>query len=222
MLTYICVLDFEATCDRNKSFTPNHEVIEFPSVLLQKVGDEYVAISEFREFCKPLYNIKLTEFCKQLTGISQEQVAGADDFPRVLERHRQWLEQFSLDPQELVIVCCGRWDICEMMVDECRRWCMTPHRIHLQMINVKDLFLAKFGSFRGGMKAMLEYMELDLQGRHHSGIDDSRNIARMTNSLRDQLDLSLVIHVDPKLYKMTKLEKSKAKAALERRLEKRK
>lgn len=220
---YLCVLDFEATCDREKSFTPAHEVIEFPSVMLQKQeNEEYEPISEFREFCKPLYNIKLTEFCKNLTGITQQQVSTASDFPVVLERHQQWLEGFSLDPTELVIVCCGRWDICDMMVDECRRWCLTPHRIYQRMINVKDMFCKQVGPFRGGMKAMLDYLEIPLEGRHHSGIDDSRNIAKMTNLLRNELSDDLVIQVDPKLFKMTKLEKNKAKAALSKRLEKRK
>lgn len=222
MFRFLCVLDFEATCDRGQSFTPPHEVIEFPSVMLERNEDnEYRPVAEFQEFCKPLYNIKLTEFCKNLTGITQQQVSTGDDFPKVLERHQQWLSQFSLEPEELVIVCCGRWDICEMMLNECRRWCITPHRIYMRTINVKDLFCKRFGGFRGGMKAMLEYMEIPLQGRHHSGLDDSRNIASMTSVLAGEISLDTVIQVEAKLYKMTKHEKIKAKAALSKRLEKR-
>jgi ERI1 exoribonuclease 3 len=33
------------------------------------------------------------------------------------------------------------------------------------------------------MESMLEELELELEGRHHSGIDDSKNIARCVLSL---------------------------------------
>ena len=46
MYDYICVLDFEATCSEDKKFKPSHEIIEFPSVLLQRNGNEYIKIDQ--------------------------------------------------------------------------------------------------------------------------------------------------------------------------------
>lgn len=34
-----------------------------------------------------------------------------------------------------------------------------------------------------GMKGMLEHLSLELKGRHHSGIDDCRNIAQVVDAL---------------------------------------
>lgn len=226
MFDFICVLDFEATCDRDKSFTPAHEIIEFPSVLLQWIEGEYRVVSEFQEFCKPIYNIKLTPFCKELTGITQEQVSRGFDFPHVLKRHQQWLEGFThLDLERVIIVTCGRWDLVDMLPDECRRWLVKPHQVYHRVINIKDAFCHKYGPFRGGMAPMLAYMDLALLGRHHSGIDDCRNIARMTAQLADSIEQALpdiIIHVDPKVYNLSKQDRAKAKAKLDRQLEKRK
>lgn len=219
---FICVLDFEATCDRDKSFTPQHEIIEFPSVLLQWIDGAYQVVSEFQEFCRPLYKIKLTDFCKSLTGITQEQVSTGQDFPIVLQHHKEWLQQYTaLDPEEVLIVTCGGWDLVTMLPEECRRWVIRPHWIYHHVLNIKDAFMQRYGPFRGGMAPMLAYMDLELLGRHHSGIDDCRNIARMTLQLIDELTRELVIHVDPKVYHLTKEETAKAQTALSKRLEKR-
>ncbi len=208
MFPYICVLDFEATCDKSKTFYPRNEVIEFPSVLLQLIDGKYTIVDEFQEFCKPLHNIKLTDFCKELTGIQQQQVSNGYDFPDVLRRHQLWLEKHcSLD--QVIIVCCGRWDICEMMINECNRWTIKPHDVYKKMINVKDLFCARYGDFRGGMALMLDYMGFELVGRHHSGLDDSRNIARMVIELQDEINEDMIIMVDNNKYNLTKAERAK-------------
>lgn len=70
---YICVLDFEATCD---DIT---KMIEFPSVLLkwdQSLGN-YVGKCQFQQFCKPKIYPNLTKFCKELTGIQEQTDAGS-------------------------------------------------------------------------------------------------------------------------------------------------
>lgn len=219
-MEFICVLDFEATCDRDKRFTPSHEVIEFPSVMLQRIDGKYQAVGEFQEFCRPLYNIKLTQFCKDLTGITQEQVSRGADFPQVLQRHQEWLSQYSLDPDRLIIVTCGRWDLVEMLPDECRRWSIKPHPIYHRVINIKDAFCKKFGPFRGGMAPMLAYLGLELKGRHHSGIDDCRNIAQMVVNLADCLP-DLIIEINPKIYDQTKAERIKTDVNRNRQLAKR-
>jgi inhibitor of KinA sporulation pathway (predicted exonuclease) len=67
---FVCVLDFEATCDSPVQLSPP-EIIEFPSVLLELVNDKYVVKSEFQKFLKPQVNPLLTAFCTELTGITQ-------------------------------------------------------------------------------------------------------------------------------------------------------
>lgn len=224
MFRFLCILDFEATCDRDKSFTPSHEIIEFPSVLLELVDGRYQVVSEFQEFCRPIYNIKLTPFCKELTGITQEQVSKGADFPDVLKRHQAWLDQYTnLNLEDTMIVTCGRWDLVEMLPEESRRWLTKPHQIYHRVINIKDAFLHQYGPFRGGMAPMLTYMGIELLGRHHSGIDDCRNIARMAIELADAIHQApnIVIQVDPKVYNLSKEDRAKLKTNLERQLQKR-
>ena len=51
----------------------------------------------------------------------------------------------------------------------------------------QDAFLALTGHKGFGMKTMLRDLHLELEGRHHSGLDDSKNIAKIlkTLALRD-------------------------------------
>merc|ERR1711988_209823 len=70
----------------------------------------------------------------------------------------------------------------------------VPERFK-QWINIKKLFQRVTGTKAGGMKAMLDSLGLRLEGHHHSGLDDSRNIARILAVLLQRggpVDMSLV------------------------------
>ena len=58
---------------------------------------------------------------------------------------------------------------------------------------MKNLFaIAKGWNKEVGMDKALEYLGIDLEGTHHRGIDDARNIAKIAHevlcSARDNLD----------------------------------
>ena len=112
--TYIGVLDFEATCDDNKGY--GHEIIEFPTVLLKfdETKQNYVVIDEFREYCLPPKKPQLTKFCKELTGITQEQVNNGSKFVDCINRHYKWLVghlgKYDPDDTEFLFLTCGFWD----------------------------------------------------------------------------------------------------------------
>lgn len=207
MFQYICVLDFEATCDSDKKFSPRNEIIEFPSVLLRynEETKNHIKVAEFQRFCKPLYNIKLTEYCTNLTGITQKQVDEGMDFEMALNEHHSWLgENTNLyeNPNDVIIVTCGWWDLQTMLPQECVRWQIHPESIYKKVINVKLGFEATYNKPKLGMAKMLEACSIKLEGKHHSGIDDCRNIAK------------LVQHFTKKGYnwtmdKMTKIEKER-------------
>ena len=82
---YICVLDFEATCWEDMA-NKKHEVIEFPSVLLKwnKDKKEVIKLSEIQMYIKPKYNSTLSDFCTNLTGITQNLVDNGISFPEGL------------------------------------------------------------------------------------------------------------------------------------------
>lgn len=189
---YYVVLDFEATCDRGKAPEPQ-EIIEFPSVLLS--GETFEVLDEFRSFVRPKYNRLLSPFCLELTGITQDQVNGANLFPAVLADHMAWLggNSLCLWPEDsgasFSFILCGDWDLLTMFPSQCRV-CQPPidHIPHAfrQWINIKKHFAAWHGTEKApGMAGMLRKLKLKLTGRHHSGIDDCHNIAKIARYLAE-------------------------------------
>lgn len=174
---YICILDFEATCD-NKIRDFDHEVIEFPSVLLKFNGINYVPITEFQRFCKPSRNPIVSRFCYELTGITQQQVNSGLKFKDVLVEHFEWLQTYTKG--DVLIVTCGKWDLDKMMVAECLKWGIMPNALYHKYIDIKQEFQTFYKNKKGkGMAAMLTQLNIPLEGRHHSGICDCRNTAKI-------------------------------------------
>ena len=68
---YFVVIDFEATCDKEKNPYPQ-EIIEFPSVLVNSMTGQLE--DSFQIYVRPTCNHLLSDFCKELTGIQQIQV----------------------------------------------------------------------------------------------------------------------------------------------------
>lgn len=68
---YFVVIDFEATCDKDRNPHPQ-EIIEFPSVIVSSVTGQLEAC--FQTYVRPTCNQLLSDFCKSLTGIQQIQV----------------------------------------------------------------------------------------------------------------------------------------------------
>ena len=189
---YYVVLDFEATYDRPTAPDPQ-EIIEFPSVLLS--GETFDVLDEFRSFVRPLHNPLLTPFCLELTGITQQQVDQARLFPEVLADHLAWLRGNNLrvsrqdSGADFAFILCGDWDLLKMFPSQCRA--SSPPVDHIphafgQWITIKKHFAAGRGGTQApGMGGMLRKLGLELTGRHHSGIDDCRNITKIVRYLAD-------------------------------------
>ena len=182
----LVILDFEATCQANSVPDPQ-EIIEFPSVLLDLREDRIV--DEFTSFVRPIQHPKLSEFCTELTSIRQEHVADAPIFSEVFARHYTWLLGHDLVDGERpgVIVTCGDWDLNTMLPKQCRaveQAIDVLPVIYRRWINIKKIFTKTRRQAKAfGMPSMLRDLGLELIGRHHRGIDDCRNIARIAQAL---------------------------------------
>ena len=178
--THAVVLDFEATCDELAPPQPQ-EIIEFPSVLISL--DEMRVVDEFEAFVRPIHFPQLSEFCTRLTSITTQDVAGADPFPVVLASHQAWLASHGLDATNAILVISGDWDLKLMLPAQCLVTdppITTLPRLYSRWQNVRELFkVVKGRRWAPGMKRMMEAMEIPLVGKHHRGIDDSRNIAKI-------------------------------------------
>ncbi len=186
------VLDFEATCDHPRQTSPM-EVIELPCIRLRfsGPGGRLEEAARFHRYVRPVVHPRLTPFCTELTGITQEMVDGEDVFERVYGDFLEWLssetEGFRLP---FSFVTCGDWDLKTMLPGQCRLSGLEPPgegRPHFRRwVNVKRSCHSATGHFPRDMSALLSSVGAgDFVGRQHSGIDDCENIARAARALAE-------------------------------------
>ena len=185
---YLCVLDVEATCEKNsKSYV--HEIIEFPVVVLDLYDKKVVG--EFHTYVRPTVNATLSAFCTRLTGITQERVDNAPTLDQVLESFESWrLEQQLVHssnfvgPEDFAFGADGPWDLRFFLHGECKRKGIEKAAYFDKWVNIKSLFADFYRTRSCKIHKMLEIQGMRFEGRLHSGIDDTRNIARIAQARR--------------------------------------
>ena len=174
------VVDLEATCWEGVR-SPDMETIEVGAVALGSADGPQE--SEFGSFVRPVVHPKLSDFCRQLTSIRQEDVDAADLFPAVLRRFRTWIGT------ELFALCSwGGYDLNQLRSDCRRHDLQLPPTFERSHINLKKEFARVFQVKSCGMARALEVAGLPLQGTHHRGGDDARNIARLAMLVLPRLE----------------------------------
>ncbi|KAF8497082.1 ribonuclease H-like domain-containing protein [Russula emetica] len=206
------VLDVEATCLQGTDFHWPNEIIEWPICLLKwadrgpngMVGP-LQKVAEFRSFVKPTWRPELSSFCVSLTGITQEQVDSAPFFPEVASRFSTFLVHHGLihpvTGERLLRFCwCtdGPFDIRDFVVKQCfisnipmPSWIRGDVMDVRKVVSALSRFSKAYSSkpalprrLSPNIESQLRFLGLGpFQGRKHSGIDDSRNIARIVLEL---------------------------------------
>jgi len=175
------VLDFEATCDKDREME-TQEIIEFPLVLVD--AKTLKQVDEFRTYVRPSFHPELTNFCKEFTGIQQEQVADAPLWPDARAIVETWLQDRMecLGYGNYIFVTCGDWDLKTMLPSQCKAYKEEVPASFQRWLNIKNFYAeatGERGKKKKDMVGMLKGLELELEGRHHCGLDDCRNIARI-------------------------------------------
>lgn len=173
---YFVVIDFEATCDKEKNPHPQ-EIIEFPSVIVSSVTGQLEAC--FQTYVRPTCNQHLSDFCKDLTGIQQIQVDRGVTLSEALLRHDKWLEKKGIKNTNFAVVTWSNWDCRVMLESECRFKKIRKPPYFNRWINLKVPFREVFGGVRCNLKEAVEMAGLAWQGRAHCGLDDAKNTARL-------------------------------------------
>ena len=177
---YLCVLDFEATCCDKNEFPRNQmEIIEFPSILYKVENHIPTFISQFHKYVKPTHHPKLTDFCINLTGIQQETVDKADVISIVYKEHIDWIIKNVPINANLIFATCGYWDFKTMLPTEVANKQLKANSIYKKYINVKDEYEYIYKVKAQGMVGMMNFLKIPVEGRVHSGIDDTKNIAKI-------------------------------------------
>jgi len=174
------IVDLEATCWQTDKRPERMEIIEIGAVMLESGA----IMKEFAEFVRPVNEPILSGFCLQLTSIRQQDVNTADEFPYVLRRFLGWI---GGDPYTLCSW--GMYDLKQLEID-CRRHDVPfPKRLN-NHINLKQEFATLMGIKRCGMATALEILGIPLEGKHHRGIDDARNIAKIAQLILPRIGLT--------------------------------
>ncbi|UKP00269.1 3'-5' exonuclease [Nostoc sp. UHCC 0870] len=170
---YFLVLDLEATCcDKGSIKRQEMEIIEIGSVMVE--AQTLMVIDEFQTFIKPVRYPVLTDFCKLLTSITQTQVDNAPGYVEAIAMLKQWLSKYP----NAVFGSWGDYDRNQFKQDS--KFHNVPFPIAYPHINLKQQFSDAQGlPKRYGMAQALQLVGIELEGTHHRGIDDARNIAKL-------------------------------------------
>jgi len=202
---YLVVVDFECTCeDQEEPY--NHEIIEFPAVLLDLRTRREVR--HFHSFVKPTERSVLSDFCTRLTGIDQAKVDRAETLDRVLVEFGAWLDEFVGEDYALAADC--QSDLRHFLLPECRRKKIGVRDAWRAWVDLGRHLMVHFDLRRpGNLQMKLARVGLTFDGTPHRGLDDARNIGRLALALQER-GVSLVINdgvVRPRRPAVTKKER---------------
>lgn len=183
------VVDLEATCWENVRDFDRMETIEIGAVELL-AADEPPS-REFSRFIRPVAERELSDFCRRLTTIRQRDVDQADGFWSVFPEFLQWIGDESF-----ILCSWGGYDLTQFRID-CVRHGLTFPASFERHVNLKKEFARLMSVKLCGMERALARAGLPLEGTHHRGIDDARNIARLAVLILPVLESSGTLPVTP-------------------------
>ncbi|NXS82207.1 ERI2 exoribonuclease, partial [Erpornis zantholeuca] len=189
---FLIVLDFEATCWPGPE-RRGAEIIEFPAVLLNTSTGEIE--SEFHMYVQPQEHPVLSEFCTGLTGITQNQVDEGVPLNICLSQFLKWIQKIQKEKKIIfttgsqcnstseakacAFVTWTDWDLGVCLHYECRRKQLRKPDILNSWIDLKATYRAFYNRKPKGLNGALQDLGIAFEGREHSGLDDSRNTARL-------------------------------------------
>ena len=170
---YYLIIDLEATCSDDGSLPRQEmEIIEIGAVIQD--SQTYEIVSEFQVFVQPVRHPILTNFCTELTGITQSDVADAASFPQAMEQMKQWMYAFN----DALFCSWGNYDQTQFQQD-CQ-FHGVPWPFRSGHMNLKAEYSSTLGKRKKlGVAEALRGLGMKFEGSHHRGLDDARNIARI-------------------------------------------
>ena len=174
------IVDLEATCWEGGSNIERMEIIEIGAVILE--SSQGPVSEEFSSFVKPVIEPILSDYCMRLTSICQADVDEADNFKTVLPRFIDWI-----GAQPFILCSWGAYDLKQFRVD-CERHRIALPDSFLRHVNLKQEFADLKGIKPCGMAKALNILDIKLEGTHHRGIDDARNIAKIAVQILPMLE----------------------------------
>jgi len=167
----IIIIDLEATCWKGP--VPEGEVNEIIEIGICILNTETFEISQNEGILIHPERSTVSPFCTELTTITQELLdAEGIFFEKACERVRTqynghyhtWASYGDYDRNMMKRQCLFR---------------KVDYPLSQDHINVKELFAKTRGVRKTGMNGALAQLGIPLEGTHHRGVDDAKNIAKI-------------------------------------------
>lgn len=171
MKNYI-IFDLEATCWENMPPGYVQETIEIGAFRVNHFGE---VRGKFNRFVRPVIHPILSQFCRQLTSISQEDVNRARTFPDVIDEFLDWAR---IEDEDYVLCSWGSFDK-KMFISDCRLHRLDSDWVE-HHVNLKEQY-RNFKRMRHsiGLRKAVEKEGILFTGQHHRGISDAENLAKL-------------------------------------------
>lgn len=169
---HVLVIDLESTCWATKEEQGNkpNEIIEIGMAVVDIRNSKIVGTDSI--LVKPVYT-EISEFCTKLTTITPEMAQDGVSLREAIAVIRQMHPNLK----ELTWASYGDYDRRQFERELCFKAIAYPFGpTHL---NVKNLFALRHRCREVGMDKALEMLNIPLEGTHHRGIDDAKNIAKI-------------------------------------------
>jgi inhibitor of KinA sporulation pathway (predicted exonuclease) len=166
----IVVVDVEATCWKKGVFSRKKETIEIGAVrlLLARAQSTW---PEFQTFVRPQRLPRLSNFCRELTGITQRDVDAAPTFPEALRLFLEW----SQPSERVVLATWSHYDLWQLDLD------LQAHglpKLAFPVLDVKKLAARIVGS-KSFEETVRDLAPDSLAMPRHRAIADARRTARI-------------------------------------------
>ncbi|XP_031748622.1 ERI1 exoribonuclease 2 isoform X2 [Xenopus tropicalis] len=214
---YLIIIDFESTCWKDGKHS-TQEIIEFPAVLLNVANGEIE--SEFHTYVQPQEHPILSEFCTELTGIKQLQVDNGVPLKICLSQFNSWIQKLqkekgiafvtavpthsAAEHKMCAFVTWSDWDLGVCLLYECRRKQMKKPDILNSWIDLRATYKLFYNRRPKGLNGALQDLGIEFSGREHSGLDDSRNTAKLAwRMIRDGCVMKITKSLDKVNHKIS-------------------
>ena len=170
----IVVVDVEATCWKKGVFSRKKETIEIGAVklLFDRAESKW---AEFQTFVRPQRLPRLSSFCRELTGITQENIDAAPTFPEALQRFLKWSQPL----ERVVLASWSRYDVWQLDLD------LEAHglpKVAIPFLDVKKL-AARIVGAKSFEETARQLVPESTDMPNHRAVPDARRTARILNYL---------------------------------------
>jgi inhibitor of KinA sporulation pathway (predicted exonuclease) len=169
----VLVLDVESTCWEPPTAQPKDEISEVIEIGVAVVNTKELKIVENESIIIRPQKSKVSPFCTKLTTLTQEYVDQGTTFQAAMEILRR-----NYKSQDRVFISWGDYDR-NMFRRNCDEY-GVKYPFGPRHVNLRNTFTLLHGlESEPGMDQALELLGMKLDGTHHRGVDDARNIGNI-------------------------------------------